>query len=567
MRKFKIVFISILISMAFISCSNEKNSNAQFGYFSYKGNDVFFDKAFDPATQFLNPVVAGFYPDPSICKKGDTYYMVHSSFSLYPGVPIFKSTDLVNWQQIGHVLDRPSQLNLDGLRISSGIFAPVIVYNPHNDTFYMITTCTWGIGNFYVKTNDPEKGWGEPIVLPQVKGIDPSLFFDTDGKGYVLECADPLGGPDWRGQRSTHMHELDVENDKIIGEVKEIVRGGTNLEKKPIWLEAPHLYKVNDLYYLMCAEGGTGLNHSEVIFRSKSPWGPYEAYENNPILTQRDLPEDRTDKITTAGHADMIETGNGEWWAVFLGVRPYDFDMFNTGRETFLLPVEWNNGWPEILAKGEQIPIVVEKSDLQPDNIIPPTTGNFGFVDQFTTANLDYTWKMIRTPREEFLKTGTGKLELIPRRVTIDEMKNPSAILRSQQHTTFETETKLVFTPQSSSDFAGFTLFQNEEYHFVFGKTLIDGVQSLIVNRVEKGKETLATVALSRKAAKKPIYLKISGNGPDYAFMYSSDGKKWDTLVAKANGSNLSTLKAGGFIGALIGLYTTSAFVDSSSEK
>jgi xylan 1,4-beta-xylosidase len=561
MKKRTLLFISIFFAVAFISCTSENSINANFEYFRYKGNDAFFDKPYDPAKQFINPVVAGFYPDPSICKKGDTYYMVHSSFSLYPGVPIFKSTDLVNWQQIGHVLDRPSQLNLDGLRISSGIFAPAIEYNPHNDTFYMITTCTWGIGNFYVKTNDPEQGWGEPILLPQVKGIDPSLFFDDDGKGYVIECAEPLGSADWRGQRGIHLHELDVESDKLTGRVVEIVRGGTNIEKKPVWIEAPHIYKINNLYYLMCAEGGTGLNHSEVIFRGKSPWGPYEEYEHNPILTQRDLPEERPYKITTAGHADMIETANGEWWAVFLGVRPYDFDMFNTGREVFLLPVEWtNDGWPVILPKGEAIPIVVDKNDLQPNENIPPTTGNFEFIDQFTSTTLDYTWKLIRTPRDDFFSVGNGMLELIPRSVSIEEMLNPSVLLRSQQHTTFEAETKLEFTPVSNTDFAGFTLFQNEEHHFVFGKTLIDGTESLIINRIEKGKETLAVLALSRREAAKPIYLKVAGNGADYDFMYSLNGKEWNTLLAQADGTNLSTRKAGGFIGALIGLYATTNF-------
>lgn len=559
MMKRNFAFGAILVLTAFLLSFKTEKNKAQFEYFRYKGKDAYFDKTYNPDKQFINPVVAGFYPDPSICKKEDTYYLVNSSFSLFPGVPIFKSTDLVNWQQIGHVLDRPSQLKLDGLQISSGIFAPAIEYNSHNNTFYMITTCAWGIGNFYVKTTDPEKGWGEPIVLPQIKGIDPSVFFDTDGKGYVLECADPMGGPDWNGQRAIHLHELDVENDRLTGKVEEIVRGGTNLEKKPIWMEAPHLYKINDYYYLMCAEGGTGLNHSEVIFRSKSPWGPYEAYENNPILTQRDLPEERTDKITTAGHADMVQTKNGEWWAVFLGVRPYDFDMFNTGRETFLLPVEWKEGWPVILPKGKQIPVVLEKSDLQPNSTIPPVTGNFEFFDDFTSPSLNYTWKIIRTPREEFFTTGNGKLELTVRPVCIEEMKNPSAILRSQQHTNFDTETKLEFTPQSSTDFAGFTLFQNEEFHFIFGKTLINGVESLIVNRVEKGKETLGTVALSKEAAKKAIYLKIAGKGHNYDFMYSSDGKKWETLVTNADGSNLSTRKAGGFIGALIGLYATSS--------
>lgn len=142
----------------------------------------------------MNPILGGFYPDPSICRKGDDYFLVNSSFSYYPGVPIFHSKDLVNWKPLGHVLNRPSQLNLDGIRLSGGIYAPAIQYNPHNDMFYMITTCVDGIGNFLVKTDNPMKGeWSDPILLPQVGGIDPSLFFDDNGKGYIVNNDAPEG--------------------------------------------------------------------------------------------------------------------------------------------------------------------------------------------------------------------------------------------------------------------------------------------------------------------------------------------------------------------------------------
>ena len=154
-------------------------------FLSYGGNDTRFDKEIDRSRQYLNPILAGFYPDPSICRKGDTYYLVNSSFSFFPGVPIFTSKDLVNWTQLGHVLDRKSQLPLDRQNVSGGIFAPAITYNEKNKTFYMITTNV-GAGNFFVKTKDPAKGWSEPIYLPKVGGIDPSFFFDKDGRGYIV---------------------------------------------------------------------------------------------------------------------------------------------------------------------------------------------------------------------------------------------------------------------------------------------------------------------------------------------------------------------------------------------
>ncbi len=560
MRQVLITLI-VIISMGFSSIGQPDHSNtARFEYFRYSGNDQLFKKDIDHARQYFNPILAGFYPDPSICRKNDTYYLVTSSFTMYPGVPIFKSQDLVNWTQIGHVLDRPSQLSVDGLQISQGIFAPAIEYNPHNETFYMITTSAYGIGNFYVKTQDPEKGWSDPIRLPQVRGIDPSIFIDDDGKGYILECAEPLGGADYQGQRGIHLHPFDVASDKITGDPKEIVRGGWKPETKPIWLEAPHIFKVNGYYYLICAEGGTGLNHSEVVFRSQDVWGPYIPYSENPILTQRDLPEDRPDKITTAGHADFVQTPTGEWWAVFLGVRPYAFDMTNTGRDTYLLPVEWKDGWPDILPKGTQIPIVADKSNLVPYQNASSLTGNFEFLDDFDSDRLDLSWMFIRTPREEFSKIHEGVLELVARPVNIEERKNPSTIVRRQQHTTFAAETKMEFKPESATDFAGFTVFQNEDFHFVFGKTVVNGKVSLVINRIEKEKVNLITRELKKKELNRPLYLRVMGDGPDYGFQYSLNGKKWITLIKDTDGTNLSTRKAGGFIGALIGFYVTSSF-------
>ena len=196
---------------------------------------------------------------------------------MFPGVPIFHSRDLVNWTQIGHVLDRKSQLIIHNCGISAGIYAPQIIYNPYNDYFYMITTqISGGIGNMVVKTKDPHQGWSEVIKL-DFNGIDPSLFFDDDGKAYVVHNDGPDRGKElYNGHRVIKIWEYDTEHDKIIpGSDKIIVDGGVDISKKPIWIEAPHIYKKNNKYYLMCAEGGTGGWHSEVIFVSDSPKGPY----------------------------------------------------------------------------------------------------------------------------------------------------------------------------------------------------------------------------------------------------------------------------------------------------
>jgi xylan 1,4-beta-xylosidase len=554
------VSIALMASIVFGACQEKvvNDGTARFEYFKYEGKDARFNRTIDANAQYLNPVVAGYYPDPSICRKDDTYYLVNSSFGYFPGVPIFTSTDLVNWKQIGHVLDRPSQLNFTTQGISEGIFAPAIEYNPSNETFYMITTDVGGKGNFFVKTKDPLQGWSDPILLPEVKNIDPSFFFDEDGKAYIVHNDEPENGPDWNQQRTIRIHEFDVEKDCTVGKSKEIIRGGAVPANKPIWVEGPHLYKIDGYYFVMAAEGGTASDHSEVIFRSKSPWGTFEAAAYNPILTQRDLPNNREDMVACTGHADLIQTVEGEWWAVFLATRPYDGNyMFNTGRETFMLPVEWENGFPIILRKGQPVPTVVNKNGLQPQTNY--LTGNFTYEQQFNDSILDYSWVFIRTPQEKFFSINEGSLIMKPLPVSLEEQKLPSAVLRRQQHTNFKVETQLQYSPTTENDFAGMTLFQNEKHQFLFGKTWIDGNENLVLYRIVKGeKEVLAAQVLEGKEAKASIKLKVEGNGGQSDFSYSIDGKVWKILVEKADASILSTQVAGGFVGTMIGLYATS---------
>src|SRR5574344_1093346 len=175
---------NIIATIAMAIATTASAQTAQFSNFRYTGNDSRFSESIDRTHQYYNPILAGFYPDPSICRVGDTYYLVNSSFTFFPGVPLSTSKDLVNWTPAGHVLDRPSQVPLKGQNVSGGIFAPAISYNKKNKTFYMITTNV-GAGNFFVKTKNPAAGWSEPIYLPKIDGIDPSFFFDKNGQGYI----------------------------------------------------------------------------------------------------------------------------------------------------------------------------------------------------------------------------------------------------------------------------------------------------------------------------------------------------------------------------------------------
>src|SRR5574344_2793547 len=538
------------------------SSNAQtatFKSFSYEGNDVRFNKNIDNSKQFYNPILAGFYPDPSICRVGDTYYLVNSSFSFYPGVPLSTSKDLVNWKQLGHVLDRKSQLPLTHQRISGGIFAPAISYNQKNKTFYMITTNV-GAGNFFVKTKDPSKGWSEPIYLPKINGIDPSFFFDKNGQGYIVHNATVDGGADYEGQRAIRIFKFDANGDSIVGNHTQIVRGGTHVQKNPIWIEGPHLFRVGKYYYLMCAEGGTCDWHSEVIFRAKSPMGPWEECPNNPILTQRTgLDPKRPDIVTSTGHADIVQSKSGDWWAVFLGCRPYEADFYNTGRDTYLLPVTWKNGWPEILEKGKAMPTVLQKTEWQKKcNVtnVNPTTGNFTYTDKFNGSKLDNRWIFLRNPSDFYKLTGNG-LEINAKAVNISQPESPSAIFVRQQHNTFTAETELSFNPANEHQLAGLVLLQNEEYNFVFGKTMREGKTVVTLKRAERTNITVASATLDNSESEQPLRLKIQGDGRYYNFYYATGDGAWKLLAQGVDAVNLSTHQSGGFIGACIGLYAT----------
>ena len=358
---------------------------ALFDDFRYEGMDNFYEEnPLHGEDMAYNPLLPGWYSDPSVCSngKGD-YFLVTSTFSYYPGVPLFHSRDLLNWKQVGNVLDRPSQLvNLDRQHVSGGIFAPAIEYNPHNGTYYMLTTNV-GAGNFLVKTTDPFGEWSDPIMLPQVQGIDPSIFFDDDGRAYIVNNDDAPGGkPEYDGHRTIRIVEYDVQSDRTVGERRIIVDKGARPEDEPVWIEGPHLYKIDGWYYLMCAEGGTEEGHSEVIFRSRSVMGGYEPWEGNPILTQRHLDPGRSNPVTCAGHADLVQAPDGGWWAVFLACRPYIGGYENLGRETFMLPVKWSeDGFPVITEGNGQVPLVVRHPGAVRSRDV--TFGNFSVEDGF----------------------------------------------------------------------------------------------------------------------------------------------------------------------------------------
>lgn len=542
------------------SLASAQTKEATFYSFEYKGTDTRFDRKINPQKEYFNPILSGFYPDPSICRKGNDYYLVNSSFAYFPGIPIFHSTDLVNWQQIGSVLNRPSQLNVEGVGLSRGIFAPAIQYNKYNDTFYLITTDVSGIGNFIVKTKDPMSGnWSDPIPLPQVTGIDPSLFFDDNGKAYIVHNDAPEGTPQWDGHRAIWIHEFDVATDKTQGKPQVLLNGGVDPSSHPVWIEGPHLYKVKGKYYLICAEGGTSVNHTEVVLSSDRVTGAFVPYKANPILSQKGLPENRPDIVTSVGHADLVETPQGEWYAVFLGCRPYQGNYYNTGRETFLLPVTWKDGFPIILDKGLSVPVIQKKKHLSPsENNF--WTGNFTQKADFNNPTLGKEWLWVRNQRGNWwqLRSGTLVLSAIPR--NLFDIDNPAYIGRRQQHTAFEAQTKVSFIPTSENELAGIVCYQNETHHFVLGKTHIGNKDVIVLNRAENEDKRIAQLDIPEQYRNQPVCLRVIGNGAAYSFAASFDeGQSWQTVAKDIDAKNLSTQVAGGFVGSTIGVYATSA--------
>lgn len=403
---------------------------------------------------YKNPIIPGFYPDPSVCRVGEDYYLVNSSFEFFPGVPLFHSRDLVNWEQIGHVLTRESQLPLAGCHTSGGIYAPTLRY--HRGKFYLVTTNVTDGGNFFVWADDIHGPWSDPIWVKQ-GGIDPSLFWDEDGKVYF---------------HSTH---FDGQGNQCIGQCEIDPETGEMLtETRPIWYgtggkcpEGPHMYKRGGLYYLMIAEGGTEYGHMETIARSQSPWGPFESCPRNPILTHRNV-NPRFGEFQALGHADLTTDPQGNWWMVFHAIRPSQFMLHHIGRETMLAPMTWEEeGWPvinggapitaEMTGPGEAAAVSSHGSALQ---------NRFVLEEDFTKeTGFSLRWASLREPLKQRCRFENG-LILEAGKDGLDDVGSPTFAGVRQQHFEAVAETVLEFAPEQEAGEAGLTVFHTNEHHY-----------------------------------------------------------------------------------------------------
>ncbi len=472
------------------------------------------------AQEYSNPVIPGYHPDPSVCRVGDTFYLVNSSFQYFPGAPIFQSKDLIHWQQIGNVLDRESQIPLKGASSWLGIYAPTIRH--HEGTYYMITTNVGNGGNFLVTAKDPRGPWSEPVWLKQ-QGIDPSLYFEN-GKCYMV--SNP-GDAIW-------LCEINPKTGEQLTESKKLWQGDGGR-----YPEGPHIYKKDGYYYLLISEGGTELAHRLTIARSRNIEGPYEGNPANPILTNCSR-LGQSFQIQGTGHGDFVQATDGSWWMVFLAYRNYGGSYHHLGRETYLAPVEWKKGeWPVVngalpidtLVKANTLPSVVLAKHLLADDFAP-TTGK-------------YEWMYIQNPIMENYAVPDTKIRRLYPHGTLTENSQPTFLGRRQESASFTLETSVL--PVGKVE-AGLTVYQINDGHF-----------DLAVSEKEialrcKLKSIDYVVKSVPRTAQGYTKLRIRGNGEMYTFEYTQDGTTYHEL-GSMNCSLVSTEVAGGFTGVTLGMF------------
>ena len=490
------------------------------------------------AQGYSNPVIPGFHPDPSVCKAGDDYYLVNSSFQYFPGVPWFHSKDLVHWEQIGNCLTRPSQLDLTNANSGSGIFAPTIRYN--DGVFYMITTNVSGKGNFLVHTTDPRSEWSEPVWLEQ-GGIDPSLYFE-DGKCFMVSNPDGY----------INLCEIDSMTGKQLSSSKRIWNGTGGR-----YAEGPHIYKKDGWYYLLISEGGTELGHKVTIARSRYIDGPYQGNPANPILTHANE-SGQSSPIQGTGHADLVEGTDGSWWMVCLAYRIMPGTHHTLGRETYLAPVRWDkDAWPVVNSNGT-ISLKMDVPTLPQQEM----KGRPERID-FKEGKLSPEWIHLQNPEaKNYIFTKDGKLRLIATPVTLSDWKSPTFVALRQEHFDMEASAPVVLQKAGVNDEAGISVFMEFHSHYdLFVRQDKDRKRSVGL-RYKLGEITHYAKEVSLPTDGE-VELVVKSDINYYYFGYKVNGIYHD--LGKMNTRYLSTETAGGFTGVVLGLYITSASKDSKA--
>ncbi|PWV90605.1 xylan 1,4-beta-xylosidase [Paenibacillus cellulosilyticus] len=468
-----------------------------------------------------NPILRGFNPDASAIRVGDDYYIATSTFEWFPGVTIHHSKDLANWRPLTRVLTRTSQLDLVGVPSSGGIWAPSLSYD--NGTYYLCFTNVVGrkgvykdLHNYVVTAPSIEGPWSEPIYL-NASGFDHFLFHDADGRKYLFNMQ-------WDFRKGKNrfagiiMQEYDPSEQKLIGPVK-LVAQGTDIGVT----EGPMVYRKDGYYYLLVAEGGTGINHAATLLRSRSVDGPYEVDPEYPIMTTKGHPAHPLQK---AGHGSLIETQNGEWYMVHICSRqlPDGSGLSPLGRETAIQRMEWTeDGWLR-LASGGRLP------ELQ---VAAPSLPMHPFAqeperDDFDGTELNVHWHTLRTPADPSwlsLTERSGYLRLRGRE-SLYSLHRQSMAARRVQSFRCEVETCVEFEPSNFNQMAGLVLYYDDQDHYYLRISHDEELGKHLALMISDQGQSDQLTSVDVNGCQR-IYMKATFDMDKVRFSYSLDGSDW----------------------------------------
>ena len=518
-------------------------------------------------SKISNPILPGFYPDPSICKKDDYYYIATSSFQWCPGIPIHRSKDLRNWEFVSHALTKTSQADLSRIGDSYGIWAPDISFA--NGKFWIIYTVVSAlfndlcIDNNYLMTAENIEGpWSEPVHLNST-GFDPSIFHDNDGKKYIVNMLrnntpriDLFGG--------ILVQEYDHETKKVIGEPVNIFKG-SGLQAT----EAPHIFKRNDFYYLLVAEGGTGYSHAVTFARSKNLFGPYEVHPENPVLTAKN----KNTKLQKSGHADVVKITENEWAMVYLASRPIDKKCM-LGRETAIQKIIWHDDdWPRTETNGDPEDLVPDFG--LPDSPVQPEITT----DNFNSEILNPFWL---TPRFHISKwadltslPGSLRIHALP--ANLFHIEPVSFLARRVRHHKFKAETIMEFTPEKKMQHAGLVCYYDCKHWYYLSKHFShNGEIILSIWIVDSNLNKHERISETKIKNNRKLILSVECDSKFLQFYWAYENEKLNPIGTKLDALILSDDYVGekysGFTGAFVGMaasdkFSTGIFADFNYFK
>jgi alpha-N-arabinofuranosidase len=522
-----------------------------------------------------NPIIPGFYPDPSICRVGEDFYLANSSFELSPGIPIFHSKDLANWEQIGYAISPENGFKMDKGSMVGGVMAPTIRY--HDGLFYIINANFADRGNFIITAENPAGPWSMPHYLDDVPGIDASLFFDDDGQCYIIGTGNVWDNGTGVMERGIWLAKYDIVNFCMTGEPVTIFNSAMRGAASP---ESPHLYHIGDYYYLMIAEGGTEHYHSVVVARSKDIFAFYENCPANPVLTHRHM--GFRSPLINMGHADFVDTPAGEWYAVLLGSRLIEGKCKNLGRETFIVPVEWERDWPLFSPETGKVEMEYDAPASLPWTEYPEETA----FDDFDSDKLALYWNTWGIPAEGVISVYDSNVKLrCIRQALADELepmfgvekrddKYVSALLRRQRAISTTATCKMHFMPMGPES-AGMAVVQAMNHQFHLERAESEGRQ--VVRLVQTSAEypcppyfpgftskTSCNVIAEAEWDADEIVMQIEIDGETFTIRYGSDRNSLINLCI-ADGTLINPEKVGCMAGTMIGIYASGNGTESDN--